>query len=181
MGRVREIAAGIVRTGMKAASFETIVRTLQEAKVRYLVVGGIAVIAHGYVRLTVDVDLLIELEPSNVVAALRALERLGYEPTIPVTAEQFADAALRARWIREKPMEVLKLYSQAHRETTIDVFVSDPLGFEEAYARVVWEKLADGLNVPVCSYPDLVRLKLLASRPQDLLDVQQLKKVRGEP
>lgn len=165
---------------MKAASFELIVQTLQQANVRYLVVGGIAVIAHGYVRLTVDVDLLIELDAANIVAALRALEGLGYKPAIPVTAEQFADPAMREKWITEKGMKVLKLYSDAHRETSIDVFVSDPLGFEEAYARVHYQPLTANLSVPVCSYQDLVKLKRLAARPKDLDDLDRLRKARGE-
>jgi len=165
---------------MKAASFELIVQALLAAKVRYLVVGGIAVNAHGYVRLTVDVDLLIQLEPSNIIAALKALETLGYRPTIPVTAEQFADSNNRDRWIQEKQMKVLKLHSDAHRETSIDVFVSDPLGFEEAYARTHLQAITPSLNAPVCSYQDLVKLKLLASRPKDLEDLDKLKKARGE-
>jgi hypothetical protein len=165
---------------MKAASFELIVQALHDANVRYLTVGGIAVIAHGYVRLTVDVDLLIQLEPANIIAALRALERLGYRPTIPVTPEQFADGTLRQQWIAEKQMKVLKLYSEGHRETTIDVFVSDPLGFDAAYDRAVFHKLTDKLNVPICGYQDLVELKLLASRPKDLDDLDRLRKVRGE-
>jgi hypothetical protein len=165
---------------MKVASFELIVQTLQQANIRYLVVGGVAVNAHGYVRLTVDVDLLIQLEASNIVAALRALEGLGYRPAIPVTAEQFADPAIRAKWIAEKEMKVLKLYSDAHRETSIDVFVSDPLGFEEAYGRVHYQPLTENLRVPICSYQDLVRLKLLASRPKDLDDLDRLRKARGE-
>jgi hypothetical protein len=165
---------------MTKASLIAIVGVLNAARVRYMVVGGIAVNAHGFMRMTVDVDLLIQLEPSNIIAALRALEGLGYRPNIPVTAEQFADSSLRRRWIEEKEMKVLKLWSDAHRETTIDVFVSDPLGFDDAYVRAVQQRLADNLNVPVCGYEDLVKLKLLASRPQDLRDIEQLRKARGE-
>jgi hypothetical protein len=165
---------------MKAASFELIVQALQVAHIRYMVVGGIAVIAHGYVRLTVDVDLLIQLETSNIVAALRALESLGYRPAIPVTAEQFADPAMRDKWIKEKEMKVLKLYSDSHRETSIDVFVSDPLGFDEAFGRALHQPLTPTLNVPICSYQDLVKLKQLAARPKDLDDLDRLRKARGE-
>lgn len=163
---------------MKSASFELMVQALQDAHVRYLVVGGVAVNAHGYIRLTIDVDLLIQLEPGNIIAALKALEPLGYKPAIPVTAEQFADPAMRANWISQKHMKVLKLHSDAHRETPIDVFVSDPLGFDEALARVHLQSITDKLQVPVCSYQDLVKLKLLASRPKDLEDLKKLREAR---
>ncbi len=165
---------------MKATSFELIVRALNDANVRYMVVGGIAVIAHGYVRLTLDVDLLIQLDAANIIAALRALESLGYRPTVPVTPEQFANPALRDQWIREKEMKVLKLFSDSHRETSIDVFVSDPLGFNEAYKRVYRQNISEVLSVPFCSYEDLIKLKLLASRPKDLQDLDLLRKTRGE-
>ncbi len=185
----------------KASLFE-IIKSLNDAGARYLVVGGIAVIAHGYARLTKDVDLMIQLDEANLLTALRALGRLGYQPQIPVTFEQFADPRNRERWIAEKQMKVLKLFSDAHRETGIDVFVYEPIGFAGAYARVHHEPLekpeppqilsatyesddepADNItvvNVPVCSYEDLVKLKLLASRPQDLADLDQLKMFRGE-
>lgn len=166
---------------MTKASLIAIISALNNCGARYLVVGGIAVNAHGYMRLTVDVDLLIQLEPVNLLNALRALADLGYQPSIPVTFEDFANPSIRERWISEKQMKVLKLFSDAHRETAIDVFVSEPLIFDEAIGRLHYYSLADNLNVPVCSYQDLVKLKVQASRPKDLLDLAQLRKLKGEP
>jgi hypothetical protein len=94
---------------MEVRSVEAIVRALNDAGVKYLIVGGIAVNAHGYERLTVDVDLVIGLEPDNVVRGLRALEQIGYYFSIPVTPEEFADSKLRQEWQAEKGMVVLKL------------------------------------------------------------------------
>jgi hypothetical protein len=76
---------------VKLASFEAIVRALSEAGVRYLVAGGLAVNAHGYLRFTKDADFVIELIPDNIKRVFAALETLGYRPLAPVTAEQFAD------------------------------------------------------------------------------------------
>ena len=86
---------------MKLASFEAIVRSFDEAGVRYLVAGGLAVNAHGYMRLTKDVDLVLDLRPDNVKRALHALDGLGYRPTVPVAAAQFADPEQRWRWMKE--------------------------------------------------------------------------------
>src|SRR5450755_3370721 len=122
---------------MEVRSVEAIVRALNEAKVRYLIVGGLAVNAHGYERLTVDVDLVIGLEPGNVVRGLKALQQIGYEMNIPVSPEQFADASLRESWRRDKNMIVLKLWSDRHRRTPIDVFVYEPFDFEKEYGRAV--------------------------------------------
>jgi len=166
---------------MTKASLIEIVKALNNAHVRYLVVGGIAVNAHGYMRLTVDVDLFIHLDQPNRLKALQALGGLGYRPAIPVSFEDIANGAKRERWIVEKHMVALKLFSDFHRETAIDVFVNEPINFEEAYQRVHFYLLDADLAVPVCSYQDLVKLKLLAKRPKDLLDLDQLKKLRGEP
>lgn len=48
-------------------------RALEEAGVQYVTVGGVAVILHGYGRLTGDVDALIALDPENTIKAMRAL------------------------------------------------------------------------------------------------------------
>ena len=62
---------------MRVASLESVVRALNDAAVPFLVVGGIAVNAHGYGRLTLDLDLVLELTPEHIRSAFRALDRLG--------------------------------------------------------------------------------------------------------
>jgi predicted nucleotidyltransferase len=66
---------------MTKSSLQQIIQTLNDANANYLVVGGLAVIAHGHLRFTSDVNLLIKLEEANILAALRALQALGYAPT----------------------------------------------------------------------------------------------------
>lgn len=68
---------------MKLASLEAIVRALNEGNVRYLIAGGLAVNAHGYVRFTQDVDLVIALDSANIVRAFEMLAKLGYRPAVP--------------------------------------------------------------------------------------------------
>ena len=92
---------------MKLASLEAIAAALSDANVRYLIVGGLAVAAHGYGRATFDVDLVVQLQPDNVRRAMEALEALAYRPLTPVAAREFADPATRERWIRDKRMIVL--------------------------------------------------------------------------
>jgi hypothetical protein len=62
---------------MEVRSIETIIQALNTAKVEYLIVGGVAVGAHGYDRLTADVDLVIGLQPQNITRGLRALLAAG--------------------------------------------------------------------------------------------------------
>ena len=160
---------------MKLASFEAIVRALNEAGVRYLVAGGLAVNAHGYLRFTKDADFVIELIPDNITRVFAALEPLGYTPLAPVTAEQFADRATREDWIRNKNMQVLQLWSDRHRETSIDIFVHEPFPFAEEYAKALIKPLYGTIEVRFVSISTLITMKEAAGREQDRIDIEHLR------
>jgi predicted nucleotidyltransferase len=160
---------------VKVSSFQGIARALQDAGVRYLVAGGLAVNVHGYLRFTKDVDLVVQLESDNILRALAALGALGYRPTIPVRAEQFADPAQRETWARDKGMQVFQLWSDQHRETPIDIFVTEPFAFDREYAQALVKPLHDDLSVPFVTIPTLIRMKQLADRPQDRIDIEHLR------
>ncbi|MBN1425331.1 hypothetical protein JXA88_12325 [Candidatus Fermentibacteria bacterium] len=165
---------------MRLASFERIIASLNEADVRALVAGGLAVVAHGYGRLTVDVDLVIQLTPSNVIRAFQALACLGYQPRVPITPGQFADPTQRVAWIRDKGMMVLNLFSDLHRHTTIDVFAEEPFDFDEAYGKALVQTLEGGT---VCRFVDLttlIRMKEQAGRSRDLDDVRHLRMLQED-
>lgn len=159
---------------MKLTSFETLVAALEDAGVRYLVAGGLAVNAHGYLRFTRDVDVVVQLIPENIVRAFDALRALGYRPLVPIEASQFADPVLRERWIREKGMQVLQFWSDAHRETPVDMFVTEPFSFDEEWTRALVKPLGP-VPVRFVSIPTLIRMKELAGRPQDTIDIDQLR------
>jgi predicted nucleotidyltransferase len=163
---------------MEVRSVEAMVRALNTAEVEYLIVGGLAVNAHGYERLTQDVDLVIRLAPRNIVRGLRALGEIGYRMPIPVTPEQFADAANRETWQKEKNMTVLRLWSDLHRRTPVDVFVYEPFHFAEEYATAKWEEITKGVEAPVVRCETLIAMKRLAARPQDLADIAELEQIQ---
>jgi len=163
---------------MEVHSIETIVRALNEAGVQYLIVGGIAVNAHGFVRLTRAVDLVLRLEPANAVRGLEALLQAGWRLAIPETPAAFADAATRERWRREKNMIVLKLWSDEHRRTPVDIFVYEPFDFAAEFARAERLEVCPGVLAPVVSLETLLCMKREAGRPQDQIDIEELKRMR---
>lgn len=160
---------------MKLASFEAIARALNAAGVRYLVAGGLAVNAHGYLRFTKDVDFVVQLVPENVRRVFAALASLGYRPNVPIRAEDFADEAQRERWIEEKGMQVLQFWCDTHRETPIDVFVREPFPFDEEYGRALVKPLYGEIEVRFVSLETLIRMKEAVGRAQDRIDVEQLR------
>ncbi len=159
---------------MEKQTVETIIRKFNEAGVRYLIAGGFAVIAHGYTRLTMDLDL----DPPNALKALEVLKSEGYAPKIPVPIEQFADANLRRDWVENRNMVAFPLWSEQHRMTGIDLFVSDPFDFERAFADRFQTELAPDLKADFVSYNDLLALKREANRPKDLQDIYYLQNIK---
>lgn len=160
---------------MRLASFDALVGALQEAGVRYLIAGGLAVNAHGYLRFTKDVDVVVRLAPDNIERAFAVLGSLGYQPLVPVTAAQFADAKTREGWIRDKGMQVLQFWSDVHRETPVDMFVHEPFDFEDEYRRSLAKPLGR-IEVRFVTIPTLISMKQAADRPQDRIDIEYLRK-----
>jgi hypothetical protein len=162
---------------MKLSSFEAIIEALNGAGVRYLVVGGLAVNAHGFLRMTLDVDLVIRLQREDILAAFMALQEIGYLPSVPVSPEEFADPVLRERFRAEKNMSVLKFWSDSHRETPLDIFVYHPFDFDEEYSRAMTRPLNDDILASFVSIPALIAMKRVAGRDQDLIDIAKLERI----
>ena len=165
---------------MKLRAFEAVATELLRANVRYLVAGGLAVNAHGYLRFTADIDLVIALDAGNILAAFAALSAAGYRPNVPITAQQFANSEKRQQWIAEKGMQVLNFFSDRHPETSVDVFVYEPFEFDTEYQAASTGELLPGLTVRFVAIPALIRMKQQANRPRDLDDIQHLRWILDE-
>lgn len=163
---------------MTRNSVEAIVRALNDHQVRYLIVGGLAVVAHGYRRFTADVDLVLAVDQLNLERAIKAFKSLGYKPRVPVPIEQFVDPVLRNQWATEKNMMEFSLISPTHQRTEVDLFLEPPFDFGAAYARSVRYDVEPGVTGVFCGIDDLIDLKTKAARPVDVLDVEHLRKLR---
>jgi hypothetical protein len=166
---------------MKLESLRAVVAALNQADVRFIVVDGLAVVAHGYGRHTADLDLVIRLNPDTIRRAFQALAGLGYVPRVPVTADGFADPKQRARWITEKRMTVLAFHSEQHRENPVDLFVTEPFPFDREYDQALIEEIAPGVSTRILRLHALLQMKRSAGRPQDLADIAELQLLHGEP
>ncbi len=152
-------------------------KALNDADVHYIVVGGIATILHGYVRATADVDLVVDLQIEEASKVISVLTKEGFKPKIPVKAMDFTDEKKREQWINEKGMQVFSLYHPDNIGMTIDLFVHQPIPYQDLYQRSVVMDL-DNINVRVCSIDDLITMKQQAGRHKDLADIEQLTKIK---
>ncbi len=153
-----------------------IFHALNEANVNYLVVGGVAVVLHGHLRFTADLDLVVALDGFNVKNAIRAFSSLGYRPRAPVEFSDFADADHRQAWIHEKGLLVFSLWNPAVPGSEIDLFIEEPFSMVDALARATSFNLGE-TSVRVASIADLIELKTIAGRPKDLSDILVLKEL----
>jgi predicted nucleotidyltransferase len=163
---------------MELQSVEAIVKALNDAGVEYIIVGGLAVNAHGYARMTRDVDLVLRLERDNVLHGIATLADLGYKMMVPVTAEDFADPVNRKQWQHEKHMMVIKLWSDVHQRTPIDIFIEEPFDFPAEARQLAWMELRPGLSAPVVSLETLLKMKADAGRPLDQIDILELNRIK---
>ena len=158
------------------AFFEPVFDALESAGARYVVVGGLATVLHGFARLTADVDLIVDLEPSEAKKVLSALHAIGLRSRAPVGAYDFADPVARQGWIDGKGMRVFSLWDPSEPLREVDLFVEHPLPFDELWTRSTLVELGAS-RVRIASIPDLIFLKRLAGRPQDLQDIEALEAI----
>jgi predicted nucleotidyltransferase len=164
---------------VKSKSLRAVLEALHRSGARYLVVGGVAVVAHGFVRLTEDLDVVLRLEDSDEVRrALTELSTLDYQPLVPVPLLSFADAAARASWVVEKHAVVFQLYSDRFPSLRIDLFLESPFDFDRAFAEATTITL-DAVEFRVAGLEDLIAMKRKSGRPKDLDDIEHLEALRG--
>lgn len=153
--------------------YEEVFRTLMDRGIRYAVAGGVALVLHGVVRLTADLDLIIELTTDNISRFIAVMNDLGYKPKQPVKAEDLIEPENRKRWEEEKGMKVFSFFHPARPMNLIDVFINEPVGFDEIEKEVVVFESRD-IRIPVISKRHLKILKMESKRPQDIADIAAL-------
>ena len=164
---------------MKLTTFQSVMDGLHRHEVRFLLVGGMAVVAHGYGRMTYDIDLVIQLDPANIHRTFAALAELHFSPRIPITPDEFSDPANRDKWAREKGMIVLNFFSNREDPCTIDLFIREPFSFCETYAKAV-SSAVNGVPFRYVDLNTLIQMKRNAGRPVDMEDIRHLEQLAAD-
>jgi hypothetical protein len=159
--------------------FEPIFDALNRADVRYVVVGGVAVVLLGHTRMTADLDLAVDLSPEPARRVVDVLGSLGLRPAAPVDPAGFADPSTRERWRLERGMLVFTMRDPDDPLRQVDLFVEEQVPFEELWNRAEIVEL-EGIEVHVASIDDLIAMKERAGRPLDHDDIAELRRIREE-
>jgi predicted nucleotidyltransferase len=154
---------------------EAILRRLTEGEVDFMLIGGVAVGYHGHIRATKDVDIVPAPDRENLdrlVEVLRQLEA-QVEGAEEFAKEELPDPldpgalGLGGNWV---------LLTRLGRLDVMQWIGEKPL-WEQLAPQAIEDRIAD-LPVKIVSYEDLVMLKELAGRPEDIADLQRLREAR---
>ena len=134
---------------------------LNRAGAKYLVIGGVACVLHGYARATTDVDILIERSRANAERVLAGLAKVGYG----FVREWGVDEILK------RPITIIG------DDPAVDVFtVAWRVKYEQAVKRSSTVDV-DGVAIPLIGIDDLIETKR-TGRPLDAVDIEALEEIK---
>lgn len=135
---------------------------LEKNKIEFLLVGGYAVVLHGYVRSTGDMDLWIERTDENY----QKLKKVYLDFNAPIfPEEQFTNHKFNVWGIGVEPSKI-EILTQV-----------DGLLFSESYKKRKYFEV-ENLQIPYIDFDDLIKNKLASGRYKDLADIEQLKRLK---
>jgi hypothetical protein len=141
---------------MTPETYSDVIDRLERDQVRYVVVGGVAVVLHGHARPIADLDLVIDPAPDETNRTLRALCGLGFVPSLPLPLSA---------------LTVMRMFDRQERE--VDVFVRYALPFEELWRDSEHVRLGPNM-ARIVSWEHLLRVKRINGRSHDLMDIEAL-------
>ncbi|MDA8138125.1 MAG: nucleotidyltransferase [Desulfobacteraceae bacterium] len=146
---------------LTSPDFKELLKLFEKHKIRYLVVGGYAVMRYSEPRFTKDLDLFIATDPENAKAVFTALKEFG-APLKDLSAEDFTHKGY--------------FYQMGRPPLRVDIMMSIPgIEFDEVWENRQLVDLED-IKILFISKSDLIRAKEASGRPQDQIDVESLKR-----
>lgn len=152
------------------------VRALVEGGVEFIIIGGIAVNAHGFERKTDDLDIVPAPDAENLSRLAAVVRDLDYQiyGTDEFHPDELVHPDLEGLLAGGSWVLITK-----HGGFDILQYVEPGLEYEDLAAEAITEKVF-GYDVQVCGHRHLVAMKEAAGRTQDMSDLQRLRKIRGE-
>ena len=149
---------------LTSPDFKELLSLFRKHNVRYLVVGAYAVMRYTEPRFTKDLDLWIAIDKENAEAVYSALKEFG-APLLNLAPKDFTQEGY--------------FYQMGSAPMRLDIMMSIPgVEFEFAWKRRVEVDL-EGIPIPFISREDLMQSKKASGRPQDLIDIENLRKAKG--
>ena len=138
--------------------FKEFIELLNKNNVRYIVIGGYAVVYHGYVRSTNDIDIWIDIREDNIENILKALDDFGF-------------SSLNLKESDFSPDQIIQLGYPPNR---IDL-ITTPAGIDFDTCYQSKEQVAiDKISINIIDVENLLKSKKASNRTRDLADIEEL-------
>jgi hypothetical protein len=145
---------------LTSPDFKELLRIFKNYNIRYLIVGGYAVMKYSEPRFTKDLAVFIATDQNNATGVYKALKEFG-APLENLTSKDFSQKGY--------------VYQMGRPPLRVDIMMSIPgIEFDQAWENREFVEL-DDLTVYFISRSDLIRSKEASGRPQDKMDVDKLK------
>ncbi len=154
-----------------------LLKLLSEARVEFVLVGGLAVALQGYQRLTMDVDIVLAMDASNLQRFITCARDADLQPVMPVALEDLARPERLAQWHDEKHMLAFSLQARDAVATVLDVMIRPVVDFDTLKTAAT-EVGIGPLTIAVASIDHLIAMKSGTGRSKDQIDIDELRKIQ---
>ena len=154
---------------------------LTDAGVEFVVGGGVAAVLHGVERVTLDIDLALDMEPANVEKFLQVMDKLGLQPRVPVPARDLMSREAVRRMISQKGAMVFSFVDFNRPLRHVDIFLQGNLSFEEL-SRGARKIVIEDRAIKIMGIGKLLETKraITPLRDKDLIDIKELEKLQDQ-
>jgi predicted nucleotidyltransferase len=152
-----------------------ILKELTERGVQFVVCGGVAVVLHGVERMTLDLDLVVEMSRENLQRFIDAMRALNLVPRVPVPPEALLDETSRRKMREEKGALVFTFHDIKNPFRQVDIFLTNEPSFQTLHEDA--EKVdVNGFSVSIASPLKLIEMKRKVNpmRAKDIQDINFL-------
>ena len=153
---------------MSEFDLRALLQALAERDIRFVIIGGVAVVAHGHLRATADLDLVPDPDPDNLDRLIDALAAL--HATLPTADDRAFNAAEDAKILRQGGNVTV---DTEHGGLDIVQLASGVPGYSQLAEDAVESEML-GIPVRICSLSRLREMKEVQGRTQDRADLEYL-------
>ncbi|MDW7693929.1 nucleotidyl transferase AbiEii/AbiGii toxin family protein [Flammeovirgaceae bacterium SG7u.111] len=158
--------------------YKAIFQSLQTHGVKYVVTGGVAVNIYGIQRMTVDLDLVVDLNAENLKQFRKVVDQIGLQTSLPIRLEAFADNSFRRIMIHQKNMIAYSFFNTGPKLFVVDVIIDMPIPFDEIWKQRETRHV-EGIDIEIISIEHLIALKKESDREVDQSDIAALSKLKN--
>jgi hypothetical protein len=157
--------------------YHEILSTLAEARVEFIIGGGVACVLQGVERMTMDVDLAVLMSPPNLKGFLAVMKQLSLVPRVPIPPEALLDSKMVRSMVEEKGALVFSFLDPDAPVRHVDIFLRPDLSYDTLLPDTELVEL-DGFSVRILTKKKLLSIKLGIQPPRtkDLIDIEFLRR-----